>query len=245
MLEAYVAIDLEMTGLQAKTDRMLEIGAVKVIDHNVTDTFQTFVNPHRTLSQVVTELTGITQEMVADAPEDVDALRRLIAFVGELPLVGHNIMFDYSFLKQCAANHRIPYEKAAVDTLKISRKCFPDLESKKLEAMCRHYQIGQMQEHRALADALMTAQLLECLWQEFGETEPEIFLPKPLQYRAKRQGPATPAQKRDLIELLSYHKIKADIEIDALTRSEASRMIDKILFNYGRIENGMNKQVRA
>lgn len=241
MLEAYVAIDLEMTGLQAKTDRMLEIGAVKVIDHNVVDTFQTFVNPHRTLSQVVTELTGITQEMVANAQEDVDALRELISFVGELPLVGHNIMFDYSFLKQCAANHKIPYEKSAIDTLKISRKCFPELESKKLEAMCRYYQIAEVQEHRALADALMTVRLLECLWQEFGETDPEIFLPKPLQYRAKRQGPATAAQKRDLIELLSYHKIKADIEIDALTKSEASRMIDRILFNYGRSEACMNK----
>lgn len=234
MLEAYVAVDLEMTGLAAKTDKILEIGAVKVIDHQVTDTFQTFVNPHRILSDTVVELTGITQEMVAEAPEDVEAVRQLIAFTGELPLVGHNIMFDYSFLKQCAANHRIVYEKSAIDTLKISRKCFPELESKKLEAMCRHYQIAKVQEHRALADAMMTVRLLECLWQEFGQGEPELFLPKSLQYRAKRQGPATPAQKRDLIELLTYHKIKADIEVEHLTKSEASRMIDRILFTHGR-----------
>lgn len=234
MLDSYVAIDLEMTGLQAKTERILEIGAAKVVDHQVVDTFQTFVNPHRRLSQTIVELTGITQDMVADAPEDVDALKELLEFVGELPLVGHNIMFDYSFLKQCAANHKIPLEKMAVDTLKISRICFPDLESKKLEAMCQHYGIAETQEHRALADAVMTVQLLERLWQEFGEQQTQLFVAKPLQYRAKRQGPATPAQKRDLIELMTYHKIVSDVEVDALTKSEASRMIDKILFSYGR-----------
>lgn len=234
MQEAYVAIDLEMTGLAAKTDRILEIGAVKVVDHQVVDTFQTFVNPHRMLSQTVTELTGITQEMVADAPDDLEAFGRLLDFSGELPLVGHNIIFDYSFLKQCAANHKLAYDREALDTLKISRQCFPDMESKKLEAMCRHYQIADVQEHRALADALMTVRLLECLWQEFGQTKPELFVPKMLQYRAKRQGPATPAQKRDLIELLTYHKIKADIEVEHLTKSEASRMMDRILFTHGR-----------
>ena len=234
MLDSYVAIDLEMTGLQAKTERILEIGAVKVIDRKQTDSFQMFVNPHRKLSSVITELTGITQEMVTDGVEDVDALRALMDFVGDLPLVGHNIMFDYSFLKQCAANHKIPLEKSAVDTLKISRICFPKMESKKLEAMCQHYKIVKNQEHRALADALMTARLLECLREEFGQRAPELFEPKPLQYRAKRQGPATPAQKRDLIELLTYHKIVSDVEVEALTKSEASRMIDKILAVYGR-----------
>lgn len=228
MIESYVAVDLEMTGLCAKTDRILEIGAVKVLDHQVVDTFQTFVNPHRMLSETIVSLTGITQEMVADAPEAVDAFLALLEFTGDLPLVGHNIMFDYSFLKQCAANHKIPYEKAALDTLKISRKCLPNLESKRLESMSLHYQIANVQEHRALADAILTVRLLECLYEEFGEAHPEEFSPKPLQYRAKKQGPATPAQKRDLIELLAYHKISLDIEVDSLTKSEASRIIDKI-----------------
>ena len=235
MLDSYVSIDLEMTGLQAKTERILEIGAVKVINGEQKACFQTFVNPHRKLSPVILELTGITQDMVADAPEDVDALKNLMEFVGELPLVGHNIMFDYSFLKQCGANHKIPLEKSAVDTLKISRVCLPELPSKKLEAMCQHFGISETQEHRALADAVMTARLYECLKAEFSEKVPELFEAKPLQYRAKRQGPATPAQKRDLIELMTYHKIVSDVEVEALTKSEASRMIDRILAAYGRM----------
>lgn len=237
MLEDYVAVDLEMTGLNAKKDRILEVGAVKVRDHQIVESFQSFVNPHRLLSKEVEELTGIHTEMVKDAPEDREVLEQLIIFTGNLPLVGHNIMFDYSFLKQCAVNYGIPYEKAAVDTLKIARKCLPDLPSKRLEALCRHYDISKKQEHRALADAYMTAQLLEQLRVDFGTEQAQLFEPKLLQYKAKKQGPATPAQKRDLLELLSYHKISSDIEIDSLTKSEASRMIDRILSSYGRVKD--------
>lgn len=243
MLEDYVAIDLEMTGLNAKRDRILEVGAVKVLGHQLTASFQSFVNPHRILSEEVKALTGIAQEMVKDAPEDGKVLEKLIQFTGDLPLVGHNIMFDYSFLKQCAVNHGLSYEKAAADTLKIARKCLPDLPSKKLEALCRYYDISNRQEHRALADAYMTAQLLERLIADFGAEQPEVFEPKMLQYKAKKQGPATPAQKRDLLELLSYHKISSDIEIDSLTKSEASRMIDKIIFAYGRVKDQKERMI--
>lgn len=235
MLEAYVVVDLEMTGLQAKTERILEIGAVKIERGIRMEQFQTFVDPHRILSPRITELTGITQDMVTGAPEAVEALQEFLEFAGDLPFVGHNILFDYSFLKQCAVNHKISLEREAVDTLKIARICLPDLESRKLEALCRFYQIAEGQEHRALADAWMTAQLFERLQTEFGEVHPELFVPKPLQYRAKKQGPATPAQKRDLLALLTCHKIVSDIEIDSLTRSEASRWIDQILATYGRV----------
>lgn len=239
MLEAYVVVDLEMTGLQAKTERILEIGAVKVERGILTERFQTFVDPHRILSPRITALTGITQDMVAGAPEAVEALHDFLGFAGELPLVGHNILFDYSFLKQCAVNHKLPLEREAVDTLKIARVCLPDLESRRLESLCRFYKIAEGQEHRALADAWMTAQLFERLQTEFGESHPELFVPKPLQYRAKKQGPATPAQKRDLLALLTCHKIVSDIEIDSLTRSEASRWIDQILATYGRVEKNV------
>lgn len=235
MITSYVAIDLEMTGLQPKTERILEIGAIKVVDHERVDSFQMFVNPHRKLSRTICELTGITQEMAETGAEDVDALLAFLAFAEDLPLVGHNIIFDYSFLKQCAANHKIPLEKKAVDTLKIARICLPDLESKKLEALCRHYRICQTQDHRALSDAAMTAELFLILQKQFAESYPEQFEPKSLQYRAKRQGPATPAQKRDLIELISCHKIVTDVEVESLTKSEASRMIDQILSAYGRV----------
>lgn len=122
MTDTFVALDLEMTGLDPKKDRILEIGAVIVRDFQIKEQFQTFVNPHRAISPQAEAITGIRKDMVENAPEDVDGLKALMKFTGELPLVGHNILFDYRFLKQCAVNHNITYEKAAADTLKIARK---------------------------------------------------------------------------------------------------------------------------
>ena len=243
MLGTFVAVDLEMTGLDPKKDRILEIGAFKVRDFKAEASFRTFVNPHREISPKITALTGIQNSMVKDAEEDIQAVRKLKDFIGILPLVGHNIIFDYSFLKQCAINHNMEFEKEGADTLKIARKCFPDLQSRRLEDLCRYYQICDVQHHRAYEDAQMTAELFLHMQKDFYEKYPELFLPKPLQYKAKKQGPLTPAQKRDLIDLLSYHKIVPNVEIDSLTRSEASRMIDKILAAYGKKEGQGKKHV--
>ena len=117
-----IVVDLEMTGLQVKTDRILEIGAVRIHEDQITDSFQTFVNPHRRLEERIIELTGITDDMVADAPEADAALEAFLAFAGDCPLLGHNIRFDYGFLKQCAINNGRKFERRALDTLKIARK---------------------------------------------------------------------------------------------------------------------------
>ena len=230
-----IAVDLEMTGLQVKTDRILEIGAVRLVDGQLRDTFQTFVNPHRRIDARITELTGILPEMVEDAPEAEDALREFLAFAGDAPFLGHNVIFDYGFLKQCAVNHKIPLERSALDTLKIARKVLKEPEKKSLEALCGYFQIDREHAHRAVDDAKATAELFLLLQQKYQQQEPELFVPKPLNYKVKKQGPLTPAQKRDLNHLMIYHRIESDIEIDSLTKSEASRMIDRIYAQYGRI----------
>ena len=93
-IKDYVVIDLEMTGLCPKTDKIIEIGAVRVRDGNVVDTMETFVNPKCPIPQRVTELTGITDEMVKDAIEEDVAMEALLAFLGEDILVGQNVIFD-------------------------------------------------------------------------------------------------------------------------------------------------------
>ena len=202
-----IAVDLEMTGLQVKTDRILEIGAVRLVDGQLRDTFQTFVNP----------------------------LRKFLEFAGEAPFLGHNVIFDYSFLKQCAVNHKISLERSALDTLKIARKVLKEPEKKSLEALCGYFQIDREHAHRAVDDAKATAELFLMLQQKYQQQEPGLFVPKPLHYKVKKQGPLTPAQKRDLNHLMIYHRIEFNIELDSLTKSEASRMIDKIYAQYGRI----------
>lgn len=235
MTEEYVTVDLEMTGLKTTRDRILEIGAVKIRDGQLTDTFHTFVNPHRTLSPVIVNLTGITDEMVADAPEIDTALVDFLEFAQELPLIGHGLMYDYSFLKQNAVNLNLTFERSGIDTLKIARKMLPADQKKSLASLCELYQISRRKAHRALDDAVETAELFLILRDRYGAQNPEIFQPRPLRYKVKKQSPITPVQKKDLYRLMTYHKITADVEIEHLTRSEASRMIDRINAEYGKV----------
>lgn len=224
----YAAIDLETTGLNPKLDKIIEIGAVKVLDGQKTDTFSTFVNPGRKLEERITELTGITDEMLQDAPSIEDVLPDLLAFLGDLPLLGHSILFDFSFLKKAAVNLKYPFEKEAIDTLKIARKYLAELEHRNLEFLCEYYQIPH-HAHRALADAEAACALYEKLTEQFGGKEEKLFAPAKLHFAVKRDTPATKAQKERLYRLLQQHKITLDVDVEKLTRSEASRITDKLL----------------
>lgn len=241
MLESYVVVDLEMTGLRAKTDRILEIGAVKVENHQITESYQTLINPGIKIPQEVQELTGITDEMVSDGMTEQEAVEGFFEFCGDMPLAGHNILFDYSFLKQYAVNHKKTFERNGIDTLKLSRKFLPELEKKTLDYLCEYLKIERSHNHRALEDAKATHILLEYLWKNYGNQEPDAFQPIQLVYRAKKQSPATERQKRYLKELAEYHKISLDVAWESLTKSEASRRTDQILAQYGKMPKRESK----
>ena len=110
--DSYVAIDLETTGIGAKRERITEIGMVKVENGAVTDTYHTLVNPGRPIPEHITELTGIDDDMVKDAPMIQDVIGEVIAFCGTLPVLGHQIMFDYGFLVQAAVNGKLRFERS-------------------------------------------------------------------------------------------------------------------------------------
>lgn len=234
-MDAYIALDLETTGLSPKSDRILEIGAARVVNGVVVDSYSTLIDPERVIPGRITELTGITQDMVKGMPKIKDAVPGLVAFCGELPLLGHNIMFDYSFIKHSAVNNGFTFEKEGIDTLKISRALLADLPSRSLQSLRLHYEIPQENVHRALDDALTAHLLYRRLKSEYGEENSELFAPKILNYKVKKQGPATPAQKRHLQELVKYHRIELSTEVESLTKNEASRLIDTILGSYGKI----------
>lgn len=238
MTDSFVCIDLETTGLDPKRDRIIEIGAVKVEQGEVIGEWETFVNPERKLEERITELTGIRDEQLAGAGKIAEILPELIAFLGDCVLLGHCILFDFSFLKRAAVNERLVFERLGIDTLKIARKYLKDLESRSLESLCRYYAIPH-NAHRALEDARATVLLYRKLSEEFYGKEAEaeeksLFCPRPLLYHAKRDTPITIPQKEQLYKLLDKHKLIVDYEVESLTRSEASRKIDRILAEYGR-----------
>lgn len=234
MLENYIALDLEMTGLNPKTDRILEIGAVKVQSGQAVETMSALIRQDAPLDPRITELTGITDEM-AGAGEDLDtAMEAFLEFAGDLAWVGHNISFDHKYIKQWEVNHRLKKTHYAADTLKIARKCMSGLEKKTLDGLCRYFEIERLKSHRALEDAKAVFLLYEALKRRFLDSEQELFAQKELQYSPKRQTPATERQKRYLKDLMEYHKIVLDISLDALSRSEASRLTDQIISRHGK-----------
>ena len=238
MINSYVSIDLETSGLDPKQDRILEIAAIKVIDGEVVDTYETLVDAGMHLSERIVTLTGISEEMTKKGLEVSEAIRKCVEFIGDMPILGHCIQFDYSFLKRAAVNHGLSFEKKGIDTLRIARKALPQLESRGLSVLCEYYKIPLEQHHRAMADAGATFQLYQRLQKEFGETLSELFEAKPLVYQVKKESPATNAQKKHLKDLLKYHRIELDKDPDTLTKNEASRYIDRIILEYGRLQKG-------
>ena len=234
-MENYVVVDLETTGLTPKRDRILEIGAWKVEKGEFAAQFHCMVDPCMQIPERITTLTGITDDMVEGQPKIGEAIRQFLAFAGDWPLLGHNLQFDYAFLVHAAVNEGLSFARSGTDTLKISRKVLADLPSRRLGDLCTYYGISQERAHRADEDAYVTALLYEKLKEQFAEENPPLFAPVPMVCKVKKQQPITNAQKGYLNDLLKYHTIKCNVQIDSLTKSEASRLIDGIILQYGRI----------
>lgn len=230
MVTSYVCVDVETTGLNPKSENIIEIGAVKVVDGQVVDTFQSFLKPRKPLEDRIVALTGITDEMLADAPTGNLVMPLFAEFCGELPLVGHNLIFDYAFLKRAMLNEKRSFERKGVDTLKIARKYLPELESRNLGFLCQHFDITHT-AHRALGDAQATVQLFEILKQRFGAKAAKegctMFEPKMLVHNAKREQPITIAQKEQIARYCARLNLVMEQDLNAMTRAEASRFIEK------------------
>ena len=227
MIKTYVCVDLETTGLNPKTDKIIEIGAVKVVEGEIIDSFSSFVNPGRKLEERIVELTGICDGDLENAPTIETVLPGILEFIGDACLLGHSILFDFSFLKKAAVNQKRIFEKEAIDTLKISRKYLAELESRSLDYLCEYYEIPH-NAHRALADAEATHILYGKLLEKFYSEEEALFRPQKLIYKAKKDSPATNSQKERLYRLMNQHNITLDVDVEMLTKSEASRILDKL-----------------
>lgn len=229
MLKSYIAFDVETTGLNPAENEIIEIGALKVREGKVAERFMELVRPLSPVSPSITALTGITNQMVSSARSRHDVISDFLAFCGEDVLIGHNVSFDYSFVKTSAAAEGLPFEKSGIDTLKIAQKVHKDLESRSLESLCRYYHIENRSAHRAYHDALATAKLYQTLAHYFEAENPRLFSPVQLNYKIKKPRPATAKQIAFLTSLAHKKKVCADWDPDTLTLSDASRLIDMML----------------
>ncbi len=237
MIRSYIAIDLETTGLNPKKDRIIEIGALRIVDGKEEGEFSSLINPYADLPDSVRELTGISAAMLEAAPGMEEIAESIKTFCQGLPLLGHRVIFDYSFLKRALINWggEKDWEKDGIDTLVLCRRFMPPQEKKNLSAACGYFAIENGKAHRAVSDARAAHNLYQALWEAYGRQDPKAFAPKPLTYRIKKEQPATKRQKERLHDLIKYHKIDISVQIEHLTRNEASRLTDQILSRYGKI----------
>jgi DNA polymerase III subunit alpha, Gram-positive type len=159
--DTFVVFDVETTGLSAVYDTIIELAAVKIHDGQIIDRFEAFANPHHPLSATTIELTGITDDMVKDAPEVSEVLERFKVWMGDSVLVAHNASFDMGFLNVGFKN--LGYSKVinpVIDTLELARFLFPDFKNHRLNTLCKKFDIELTQHHRAIYDAEATGYLL-------------------------------------------------------------------------------------
>ncbi|MDF2523911.1 MAG: polymerase alpha subunit, partial [Clostridiales bacterium] len=156
----FVVFDLETTGLNSYKDRITEIGAVKILNGEIVDRFSSFVNPQIHIPEFITKLTGITDEMVREAPPIEEVLPQFLDFVKDAPLAAHNASFDMGFIKHCAKAMEIEIKNTVIDTLQLSRYMFPELSRHKLNIVSKHLGIDLENHHRAVDDSKATGEIL-------------------------------------------------------------------------------------
>ena len=155
-----VCFDIETTGLKVTQEAITEIGAVRLRNGEIVETFQTFVDPERRLTPEIIGLTGITDDMLRGAPKLKDALTAFLAFAGNAPLAAHNAEFDISFIRAGCRKCSIPFEPTYIDTLILAQNLLPGLGKYKLDIVADHLQLPQFNHHRASDDAVPVAQML-------------------------------------------------------------------------------------
>ena len=192
-----VVFDIETTGLSKKDCKITEIGAVKIKNGEITDRYNTFVNPQCPIPEEIQKLTSITDEMVADAPIIDVVLPEFLAFVGDCLLIAHNADFDTGFIRVAAEQCGIEFANPYLDTLALSKYINSDLKSHKLNILAKHYKLEDFHHHRACDDAEILAKIYFAMVTQMTEADIGNFNDLGNEMRTKA----------DPLTLKTYHQI--------------------------------------
>ena len=165
-----VAIDLETTGLDPAVDAIIEVGAVRMVDGQIVAEYSTLVNPGRPIPEAISQLTGIFTDDVLDQPSFADVIPKLREFVGNAPVIAHNITFDLAFLSR----HGLLQENRRLDTYDLASVLLPGADRYNLHSLAAVAGVDHEHQHRAPHDARAAALLYWWLWQR------ALALPSPL-----------------------------------------------------------------
>ena len=225
MISDYIAIDLETTGIRLSKDKIIEVGLLKVKDSQIIDTFSCVINPDMPVDDKILELTKISENELENAKRIYEVINHIVDFCEDYVLLGHNTIFDYSFVKKEANRAGLEFEKRGIDTYKLCKKVLPDNVRKNLTDACGHFGIERKNSHRAFSDAYYTHVLFQEIMKNFKTLE---ISPEAMKVKIKKFVPIRKRTKEDLQKLLNCHRIVCKVNIDLLSESEAKRMMDKI-----------------
>ena len=225
MISDYIAIDLETTGIRLSKDKIIEVGLLKVKDSHIIDTFSCVINPDMQVDDKILELTKISKNELENAKRIHEVINHIVDFCEEYVLLGHNTIFDYSFVKKEANRAGLEFEKRGIDTYKLCKKVLPENVRKNLTEACGYFGIERKNSHRAFSDAYYTHVLFQEIIKKFKTLE---ISSEAMKVKIKKFVPIRKRTKEDLQKLLNCHRIGCKVNIDLLSESEAKRMMDKI-----------------
>ena len=225
MISDYIAIDLETTGIRLSKDKIIEVGLLKVKDSHIIDTFSCVINPDMQVDDKILELTKISKNELENAKRIHEVINHIVDFCEEYVLLGHNTIFDYSFVKKEANRAGLEFEKRGIDTYKLCKRVLPENVRKNLTDACNYFGIERKNSHRAFSDAYYTHVLFQEIIKNFKTLE---ISSEAMKVKIKKFVPIRKRTKEDLQKLLNCHRIGCKVNIDLLSESEAKRMMDKI-----------------
>lgn len=245
----YVIFDVETTGLSSVYDTIIEIGAVKMKNGEVIERFDEFINPHHPLSDATINLTSITDEMVSQADDEADVIKRFKDFYGNRPLCGHNVQFDVGFVNAALRRANLDeISQPVVDTLEVSRLLHPEQTRHTLDSLAKKYNVTLEHHHRANQDAEATGYLMFKLLDAFYNRFHEADLGKMNDYAKygqvyKRARPShmtvlalNQAGLKNMYKLVSLASTKYFYRVPRIPKSEFRRYHEGLLYGSGCLE---------
>ena len=165
--DTFVVFDIETTGLSFSNDRITEIGAVKIKNGCIVDSINWLINPQKPIPQNVQELTGITDETVKNSPTFKEIANKLKEYFGNNPIVAHNALFDYTFIRNAMEESESSIDNTVIDSLEMAKMIFPNYKRYNLKTLCKHLNINLENHHRASDDAIATAELFKIMLEKY------------------------------------------------------------------------------
>jgi DNA polymerase-3 subunit epsilon len=197
-VQKFAVIDFETTGLSPQNgDRVIEVGVAITDGAKVLDTYQSLMNPGISIPSFITGLTGISQSMVSSAPRSQSAMREVSQFIGDLPVVAHNASFDQNFFVSELERLNQPTDTQFICTMLVGRRLYPLAPNHKLATLAKLHNISTTGHHRALADAVMTAELLHSMTADLEGlySEESIDAPFMRKYQKTRKADTRSSNK--------------------------------------------------